>query len=325
VITPRAHVRRVSIALAIVVGSSSLPLAAAPSEQQQAIAKDLFDKGVRLMEEGKCDETPTDLPKCRDARDAFKRAYEMTGALGALRNLAYVEKGLGMTASAARDFRELARKAPLDPNPARRKWADFAREEADALEPRVPYLVVKVVDKVPGTKITLDGAPLPEAAWNTAVPVDPGPHSVHAEAPGRLSFEGSATLAEKQEKTISVVLDLDANPTDDSAPSRVPPLVVAGIGVVGIGIGLGLGYASMSKRDSACDDQKLCDPKGLEDGKSLANASSVVTGAGIAVLAVGLVWWALTPSTSGKERDRATAVAPWASANGGGVAAFGRF
>jgi len=319
--------RAVATLLTVTMLATSLPALAEPTEKEQAIAKDLFDKGVKLMEEGKCDEKPTDVAKCKQARDSFKRAYDITGALGALRNLAYVEKGLGMTASAARDFRELARRAPLDPKPERRKWAEFAKEEADALEPRVPHLTVKFVDKVPDAKVTLDGEALPEAAWNTAVPVDPGPHSVRAEAPGRLPFEGTATLADKQEKTIAVTLDVDSKPTVTKGPSIVPPLVVAGIGVVGVGVGLGLGYASMKKRDDSCDANKTCDPQGLEDGRSLANTSTIVTGIGAGVLAIGVIWWALTPSggSSSKDGDRATAIAPWASRDGGGLAAFGRF
>jgi hypothetical protein len=191
----------------------------------------------------------------------------------------------------------------------------------------VPHLTVKVVDIAPGTKVVLDGVPLPEGAWNTAVPVDPGPHSIHAEAPGRLPFEGSATLSEKQSKTIAVTLDVDAKASDTSSgPSKLPPLLVAGVGVIGVGVGLGLGYASMKKRDDACDDAKLCDAKGLEDGRSLANTSTIVTSVGAGVLVVGLVWWALTPSSGArKEGDRTATVTPWASRDGGGLAAFGRF
>jgi hypothetical protein len=323
--------RAIATLLSVTIVSASLPTGRAlaePTEKEQAIAKDLFDKGVKLMEEGKCDEKPTDIAKCKQARDSFKRAYDITGALGALRNLAYVEKGLGMTASAARDFRDLARKAPLDPKPERRKWAEFAKEEADALEPRVPHLTVKLVDKAPGTKITLDGEALPEAAWNTSMPVDPGTHSVRAEAPGRLPFEGTATLGDKQEKTIVVSLDVDTKPSDgDKAPSKVAPMIVTGLGVVGVGVGLGLGYMSMKKRDDSCDANKVCDPQGLEDGRSLANTSTIVTGIGAGVLVAGVIWWALTPSGSsaGKEGDRATVISPWASRDGGGIAAIGRF
>lgn len=318
--------RPVGVILAVAVGSTSIaPQAlAAPSEQDQAIAKDLFDKGVRLMEDAKCDEKPTDLAKCKEARDDFKRAYEITGALGALRNLAYTEKGLGLVASAARDFREVARRAPLDPKPERHVWADFARKEVEALDPRIPHLTIKLPERVPNTKITLDGNALPEAAWGTAIDVDPGEHSVHAEAPGRLPFEATVRLAEKQNKSVSVDLVVDTKPVE-KAPSKVPPLVVGAVGLVGVGVGLGLGYASMKKRDSSCDAQKLCDPQGLDSGRSLANASTVVTGIGAALLVGGIVWYALTPSGNKDEAKTGTTVTPWASQTGGGLAAFGRF
>jgi hypothetical protein len=314
-----------SLFVAFSVALGSLPAFAAPSEQENAIAKDLFDKGVRLMEEGKCDESPpSNLAKCKEARDAFKRAYEITGALGALRNLAYTEKGLGMVASAARDFREVARRAPLDPKPERHAWADFAKKEVEQLEPRVPHLVVKVPERVAGLKITLDGVPLGEALWDTPIAVDPGQHDVHAEAPGRLPFEGTATLAEKQNKSISIDVPAQSNGAEKKGGNKTLPVVVGVVGLVGVGVGLGLGLASKKKRDDSCDaTTKLCDPQGLDDGRSLANTSTIVTGVGVALLVGGIVWYALTPSNSSK--DTATRFSPWASRDGGGLAAFGRF
>src|SRR2546421_644382 len=91
-------------------------LAEGQENQSRKVATDLFDAGVARMGAGRCDETPVaDIAACREARDAFRRAYALyPGGLGALRNAAYVEKNLGLVASAAHDFRELARKAPLD-------------------------------------------------------------------------------------------------------------------------------------------------------------------------------------------------------------------
>src|SRR5439155_26351465 len=142
--------------------------------------------GLKLMVSYNCNESPTDVGKCKKARGDFKRSYDLyPAALGALRNLAYVEKGLGMVASVARDFREVARKAPLDPKRERQKWAEIARAEVNNLEPRVPHLTIKVpADRPAGMKVVLDGAILAEAAWDTQIDVDPGKHEVHAEAPG---------------------------------------------------------------------------------------------------------------------------------------------
>jgi hypothetical protein len=323
----------VGITLASFVGATCPNvLAADASDENKAIATDLFDKGVKLMEGFHCDETPTNKAKCKEAREDFKRAYELyPAALGALRNLAYVEKGLGMTASAARDFREVARKAPLDPKPERQKWAEFAKAEVANLEPKVPHLTVKVpTDRPAGMKVLLDGTPLLEAAWDTQIDVDPGKHEVRADAPGRLAYVGTIDLGEKQSKSIAVSLEVDTTyvaPTTEK-PSTTGPWIVTSIGGVAVLAGLGLGYASMKKKNDACNGGTVCDPDGLSSGKSLANASTVVTGVGAAVLVTGVVWLLLTPggeSSPTKDKGASASVAPLAGPGIFGVSATGRF
>jgi hypothetical protein len=127
-------------ALTVVLASlASLPASALAANDEAAlsIAQPLFDDGVKLMEESRCDDevvTPDRRPKCREALAKFKKAWDIYPAgLGALRNAAYCERGLGMVASATRDFREVARRAPLDPNPSKQLWAKHAADEADKL------------------------------------------------------------------------------------------------------------------------------------------------------------------------------------------------
>jgi hypothetical protein len=119
---------------------------ASTDDRARTLASELFDQGVKAMERGRCDEAPVgDAAECTNAADQFRRAFELyPDGLGALRNLAYVEKSLGRLATASRWFRELARRAPLDPRPARQLWADFARKELEELAPRVPHLLVIV-------------------------------------------------------------------------------------------------------------------------------------------------------------------------------------
>ncbi|GAC1351154.1 MAG: hypothetical protein NVSMB1_01450 [Polyangiales bacterium] len=324
---------RRSIALALTVSLITLPapsLFAAGEEETKAIATDLFDKGVKKMREGRCDEIPiASVVVCRSAREDFRRAYDLyPAALGALRNLAYIEKGLGLVASASRSFRELARRAPLDPKPERHQWADFARQEADVLEPRSPPLVVQMPsDRPPGTTALLDDKPLEEGAWGTVIDMDPGSHEVRAEAPGRLKFVVRVNLVDKQTKTVSVILDSEksANVTTGPAPSRALPLIVGAVGVAGVAVGLSLGFAAMKKRDSACGSSKLCEPQGLSDGRALANASTAVTVVSSAVLAGGVIWFLLTPTGSSGAEERRAFLSPYASKDGAGFSAFARF
>jgi hypothetical protein len=307
-------------------------------DPNKSVATDLFDSGVRMMEEGGCDRTPVgDRAVCERARDSFQRAYALYPAgLGALRNLAFVEENLGLIASAARNFRELTRRAPHDPNPARRLWADFARKEAEALAPRIPHLTIDTQNPPPGMKILLDGKALPDAGWGTPLEVDPGPHTVRAEAPGREAFEESFELAEQDQKDLKIVLEESSGAEDASAPGeastrpkepeasplRTVALVVAGVGVVTVGVGLGLGYVAIKKRQDACGDSQFCEPDGLESGRSVARASTIVTGIGLATLAGGLAWYFLQPSPKTEARAR---VLPALGPNVAGVEAYGTF
>jgi hypothetical protein len=308
------------------------------TEQDKQIATDLFDRGVKRMNEGRCDDArPTDAAACKEAIDDFRRAYALyPAALGALRNLAYCEKGAGMIASASRDFRDLARKAPLDPKPERRLWADFARKEVEALEPRIPHVVVKVpLDRPKGTKVMLDGAPLAEAGWGTRIDVDPGPHLVEASAPRKQPFKGEVSVGEREDKTVAVAFEdavevpVETKPTAPVASTkhdRTLPWLVTAVGVVGVGAGLGLGVAARSKRDDACGDSNVCDGAKLDDARSLASTSTLVTAVGGVVLATGVVWLLLTPSSHDEPTPtRAAQIAPWVSPQGAGFVAVGRF
>lgn len=337
--------RRRSVLLGLFLGASSLlgaKLAQAEgTEQNKSLATDLFDAGVKKMQEGKCDQGPiVDRAVCEEARDLYKRAYALyPEGLGALRNLAYVEKNLGLVASAARSFRELSRRAPLDPKPARRLWADFARKETEVLAARVPHLTLEISGERPqALGVTLDGSPLPDAAWQTPLDLDPGAHVVHAEAPGRTPFEARFELAEGEEKRLTIALpqagsaevreppSLAANAeprAERTRSSRTLPLIVSGVGLATVGVGLGLGYVAIKKRQDACGDNHFCDPDELESGRGFAKASNFVTGAGAAVLAGGLVWYFLSGHSDGKAP--AARVLPSLRAGGATIDAYGSF
>ena len=300
--------------LLVFVSSASPARAEDPAHDKQ-LAIDLFDQGVQKMREGQCDQTPPrSRSACEQARDAFERAYSLYPAgLGALRNLAYVEQNLGSLASAARHFRELARRAPLDPNPARKLWAQFARKEAEGLAERIPRLTLSVPVTPPETTVELDEHPIPRAAWGTAIEVDPGEHTLRARAPGHAPFSATFTLGEGEHKDVEARLEAlpvprapaprPALPTPerDAPPrSRVLPLVVAGVGIATLTAGLGLGYVAIQKRKDACGDSRYCDPDALESGRSVARASNIVTAAGSALTAGGLIWYFLAADASSR-------------------------
>jgi len=314
-------------------------LARADEESDKVLATDLFDKGNAKMEEGSCDQDPIgDATVCKEARDLFRRSYEIYPAgLGALRNLAYVERGLGLFASAARRFRELERKAPADPNPKRHVWADFAKKELATLEPLVPHLTIVPPNPQPaGLVVTLDGAVLPRAAWATSIDVDPGSHRVHAEATGRTAFDSNVSVAEKDDAHVDITFAEDSTKpvivSDTKSivtPSRfgpyAGPIALTGAGTVAVLVGIGFGVSAISKRNDACGDAHYCEPNKLEEARSAARTSDIVTGLGLAAVAGGVLWYFLLPKTQDAPKSSPPTLVPWGSAGGAGAIATVRF
>jgi hypothetical protein len=297
---------------------------APPEDRARTLATDLFDRGNALMDRGRCEVVPIgDADACAQAADAFLRAWELyPDGLGALRNLAYVEKALRRVASAARHFRELARRAPLDPRPARQLWADFARKELEELEPRVPHLMLRIALAPPRATATLDGTDLPRGSWGAPLDLDPGMHAVRFQGPELLPFEQIVPLAEGESRTLDVTLVPREDATTRLPSQRTMALVTTGVGAAVVVVGLGFGVAAIVDRHDACGATG-CDPVAYEHGRSLARTSNIVTGIGAAVAVGGVTWFLLAPKES--PAARATVVAPWASLDGAGLVVTRRF
>lgn len=320
--------RRAQIAAALATSILCAAPRASAADDHRALAQTLFDEGVHLMEQARCDDavvTPDRRPTCREALDRFRRAHALyPEGLGALRNMAFVERGLGKSASALRDFREVARRAPLDPNPSKQLWAKHATEEADALEKIVPR--VRIVAHAPpqGTRVVLDGGAIPEAALGVALPVDPGDHVVEATAPGFVTFRRTFALEPREERTIDVTL-APSPPPELAAPvaerSWIPPVLI-GAGAVAIGVGVGLGLAARSARDDACDvgttPLRCHDASGLDRARTFANAATILSVGGAALAAAGVVVLVLERP---KARDVGLRIAPTFGVGAAGVAA----
>lgn len=312
---------------------------AADDDPAAAAATALFESGVAKMEAGRCEDTPVgDAKLCAEAREAFREAYARYPAgLGALRNLAFVEKGLGLVASASQHFHELAEKAPLDPKPARRLWADFAKSEIALLAPRVPHLTIAMPKPAPAsTRLTVDDAAVPPTQYSVAIAVDPGAHSVRVDAAGHAPFARSVTLAEGE----TVAIDVTLTPTEggsSSSPSsgketfqispRLPPMMLIGAGAATFVVGLGFGVAAIDKRSDACTGN-ICDRTEYERGHSWARTSTILTISGGLAAASGVVWYLITVDAFRRPAAPATAtglLVPYASPDGAGVGWFRTF
>jgi hypothetical protein len=183
---------------------------------------------------------------------------------------------------------------------------DFKNEVDTAvtrLRASIPKLVIQRGTGADAAEIELDGVALGASSVGVAVPLDPGPHSVNAKAPGSLPFSQTVTIAENEQKTVDIELTPEPQP-EDTRPGgsgtqtvdlngkphpRLVPYVIGGVGVVsliGSGVLFGLRQSTLSDLENKCGaDRKSCPSSSRGE---VSNLSTYNTTAQIA-LGVGVV------------------------------------
>ena len=153
------------------------------------------------------------------AADRFKRAGELVHAPTLVLGLARAQVGLGKWVAAHETYNRVARETlPATAPPAfTRAIADAARELA-SLEPRIPTVTI-VVEGAPSAKVTLDGAPVPSAVLGVGRMVDPGAHTVRAEADGFAPAQSVFTAVERNNQKVTLRLERVAG----AVPAVAPP------------------------------------------------------------------------------------------------------
>jgi hypothetical protein len=170
------------MALAITIAT---PASAEPTPTERALAQTLFDEGRKLMTE----------KHYAEACAKFAKSQELDPSAGTFINLALCHESEGKLATAWAEFNEALSQALRD---GRSDREQAAREHIEKLKPKLNQLTIAVSDaaKVKGFQVTLDGAPLREALWGVATPIDPGKHMVVATAPNKQTYSTSVSFEE---------------------------------------------------------------------------------------------------------------------------------
>jgi len=317
--------------------SVGTPALAEPTSQERSLAAALFEEGRALMAKGLYSEA---CPKLAES-------HRLDPGGGTLLNLALCHEREGKIATAWVEFREAQAMARKDNRPEREA---AAAGELRKIEPNLSRLSIIVPAEVnaPGLTIKLDGAVVAPAAWGTKIPIDPGKHSILAEAPGRRPFEAKVDVGPSaseptvtlmpltsdtalSDKPIAGPSAVSAQPDLDqgaAAPAgsgrRVAGYVIGGLGLVGLGVGAGFGVMAINKQ-SASDD--ICSgtscPQAAvtlnEQARGFATASNVAIGVGLAGLLAGTILVLTAP------RQKKVAVGVSFERGGGGVSLRGAF
>jgi len=329
-----------------------LALAADPPKSDPAAAQVLFYEARTLMQQNKFAEA---CPK-------LEESMRLDAGLGTQFNLADCNEHIGKVTSAWAGFLEVAAGAKAANQLDREK---VARKRAQALETRLPKLVIDAVGAPTGLEVKRDGIVVGSPAWGSPIPVDPGTHKISATAPGKGTWETTIATTEGKAAHVSIPRDLPAAPVAAAPPPVIGPQpeapavastvtaaatdfpapiveengsaqrtigwIVTGVGAVGVGLGAGFGLSSIGKRNesrSHCvGDQCDADGVGLrDDAIRNGNIATVATIAGGAALAGGLILVLTAPKTTeSRERAARLRAVPSVGLNGGGFTLLGNF
>ncbi len=273
----------------------------------KAAAEGLFDEARTLMKNGNY---AVACPKLVESQ-------RLDPGVGTLLYLGACYEKLDRLASAWATLREAAALAHSSGQPDREK---MATSKADAIEPLVPRLSIDVAAPIEGLEVRVDGEPMGRATWGSALPLDPGHHTVEARAPGAKTVSLDVEMAKSDRKRVTIPRLEPASdaprppPAGPLAPTPKPsepappfftPMRIAGLGVGAVGLG-GLvvgsvfGVRAFSLASSVTD---AC-PTGpcsaavkaeADDSRTAGTISTVAFAVGGVLLATGVVLWVVAP------------------------------
>jgi hypothetical protein len=242
--------------------------------------------------------------KCEEAIPHFLASYRADPKPKALLNLADCEQQLHLLLAASDHAKQGLSLARHEKDLV---LVDVAQGQLDAIDHKLPRLIVRVAPEAPAGS---------SAVCDVPVPLDPGAHRVIVTAPGHAQREFDVTLVEGQHAEIEVQpgssIGTDtpgeaaiAPSGDESAGPPTRKLLTygaLGVGSAGIVVGVAVGIAAGSKHstiDSECNGNS-CPPSAQGDIDSfhtLRTWSTVGYVIGVGGLAAGALLWVTAPKS----------------------------
>jgi hypothetical protein len=209
----RAH--RALRALAVGIACAGAAVSGRANAQQpgsasaKVTAEALFVEGRRLVAAGQYAEA---CPKFADSE-------RLDPSPATLLNLASCYERVGRSATAWATYREAASVANAA---GRHELVGAAERHADSLVPHLSRLTITVAQPVEGIEVKRDGLVVDRAEWGTPIPLDPGPHTIGATAPGYRAWNSTIEVGRDAAPAGATVPALEPAPHDEAvAPEAV--------------------------------------------------------------------------------------------------------
>ncbi|HUS27982.1 MAG TPA: hypothetical protein VMZ53_05720 [Kofleriaceae bacterium] len=184
---------------------------------QSAGAEALFRDGRTLIKQGKLD------AGC----DKLEASEKLESSVGTLLNLGNCREKQGRVATAWAAFRKAESMAKLAGNDKKRQLE--AKKRADKLEEALATITIQVgpKSKLDGLVIKRDGETLDPAVYGTGIVVDPGQHTIVAEAPNAKPWKTDVAVGKGGKRWVVVPsLEPVAEAKPVPPPVTPPPRVV---------------------------------------------------------------------------------------------------
>lgn len=309
--------------VALTLFGSANDALAAPTAKEKQEAKQLVAEAKKALKTGSIDDAVAALRKADALDPSAPNKLELANAL--VQNKKLIE---------ATQVLRAAVEAGQGGGWADKKAAETAQATLKELEPKIPWLAVKVDGPPAGTaKLKVDGK---DFELDNESPVDPGEHTVAAEAEGFERAEKRVDVKEGAHESVTLTLTAIASsappPPAAEEGDMMPALIAFGVGGVGIVAGSIFGVLALTQTSDvqdACGADNKC-PKSQGDALDSAKMNGtistigfVVGGVGVATGVVLLVLGGDAPAAASVQTGAGLELTPWIGANEAGVS--GRF
>jgi hypothetical protein len=231
-----------------------------------------------------------------------------------------------------REWNEVA-----SPPPAFKDALEAAKNEVDPVSKKIASVVIKVEGAAAPT-VTIDGAPVHPETLGLPRPVDPGEHTVHAEAAGYKPGDTKFTVAEAGNAEAKLTLEKApdapvAGGVGGDAPkgssNKTLAVVAFGVGGAGLLVGAITGFIALGKHSDlndacpggTCANDKQSDVDSYKTMGTISTVGFIVAGVGAAAGAV--LWFTAPKETAQNGSSHWATVSPYLGVGNAGVA--GRF
>jgi hypothetical protein len=291
--------RAAALGMALAIGSTAAaPPLLAQTPQELARARSLYKQGLSLEAAG-------------DWGGALAK-FEEVGRVKLTPQVRFhigrCKENLGRMTEALGDYRL----AEYEAQQQGAKELDEITQAREALETRIPKLVITRGAGAESATIEVDGVDVGQSQIGKEVNVDPGPHRIVAKLSGGREFEQTVNVSEGETKNVELVAPEGLTPKkverdgDEPTPVIEPPVtadrggggpgalpfIIGGVGLIGLGAA---GYFALQRKSADEDLAAVCRPDNTcpkskqslqDDGERYALYTNI--GLGVGIVGIGL-------------------------------------